>query len=64
MKKLIIPNSDKIGMYMIKKLIPRLSKEKLYAIQGTIENYPDSPEKEEITALLKKTFEKRKMKYD
>lgn len=64
MKTIKIPNSDKVGMFMIKRLIPSLSKKKLYAIQGTIESYQESPEKDEIKTILKKEFEKRHMVYE
>jgi hypothetical protein len=56
-----LPDSNEMGLKFIKHLIKGCSNKKLYGIQGIIEGYDDSPEKTEITEMLKKEFDKRKL---
>lgn len=56
-----LPDSNEMGLKFIKHLIKGCSNNKLYGIHGTIEGYEDSPEKTEITEMLKKEFDKRKL---
>ncbi|GAG79748.1 unnamed protein product [marine sediment metagenome] len=58
-----LPDSDTIGLKFIKRLIPTLSKKKLYATLGKVQSYPEGKEKTEILEMLKKEFEKRNIDY-
>lgn len=61
MKKIIIPDSDKAGMFIVKKIIKHCSNKRLLDIDCYITKYPDSQEKQEIQELIDKEYEKRKM---
>lgn len=58
-----LPDSDDIGLKFIDYTIKYCSNSKLYGIQGKVEAYSDSKEKQQIIEMLKKEFEKRGLEY-
>jgi hypothetical protein len=62
--KLTIPNSDKIGLKIIKKTIPHLSENKLYLLINKVNEYPESDEKNQILEYIRNEFKKRCLPID
>lgn len=57
--KIKIPDSNIVGMTIIRKSIPRVSNDKLHGIVGIIEQTPDGKHTEELKELLRNEFMKR-----
>jgi ribosome-associated toxin RatA of RatAB toxin-antitoxin module len=62
--KLTIPNSDEIGLKIIKKTIPHLSENKLYQLINKVNEYPESDEKKQILEYIRNEFKKRCLPID
>jgi hypothetical protein len=59
-----IPNTSKVKLWFIKKLIKTCDKEKLYGILGILEQNPDDENTPIIYEYLRKEFKKRNYPID
>lgn len=63
--KIKIPNSDKIGIYIIKKSLKSLSNEKLFGVNAMVQetNELTQEEHDDLINSIKKEYEKRHIEY-
>lgn len=62
MKKIIIPDSDKIGILIIRRYIKHCKNDKLYGIQEILNKSLDLEVKEQLQPSLDKEYIKRGIK--